>query len=200
MMFMNSLINKLQIIAKGATHEDAVRKLTRALMETRIRGVKVNKPFVLNVLKHPDFLRGFVDTSFIDENPQLFSLRPTRGRSHKILKFIAETAVNGPTTQLATDLKPARIVAAVAPSSGAVPSGWRDVLKKNGPKGFAKAIRDHKGLLLTDTTFRDAHQSLLATRVRTFDLKRIAPQVSRTLPQLFSLENWGGWFTFVRSG
>lgn len=198
--YYDSLLVK--IIAHARNHERACFKMARALKEFRIRGVKTNAPFLMNVLKHPKFLSGVVDTYFIDEQPGLFKFEASQNRAQKLLYYLGEVMVNGPQTPLATDIPPASIVPTVptfpytfeeGQRGPSYPKGWRDVLKEKGPEGFAKAVREHKGLLVMDTTFRDAHQSLLATRVRTVDLKHIAPFVAHSsLSRMFSLENWGG--------
>lgn len=184
----------VKVIATAKNHEQACSKMVRALTEFRIRGVKTNIPFLINVLQHQKFLNGYVDTYFIDENPRLFNMTPSQNRAQKLLHYFGNLIVNGPLTPLGTTIPPAKIVptAPPVPLNEDVPRGWRNVLLEKGPKEFAKAVRNHKGLLLMDTTFRDAHQSLLATRVRTYDLKRISPFVAHNLNQLFSLENWGG--------
>ncbi|ELT98600.1 hypothetical protein CAPTEDRAFT_229262 [Capitella teleta] len=191
--YYDSLLVK--IIAHARNHERACFKMNRALKEFRIRGVKTNAPFLMNVLKHPKFMSGVVDTYFIDENPGLFNFEASQNRAQKLLYYLGEVMVNGPQTPLATDIRPADIVPTVpnVPYSPTYPKGWRDVLKEKGPEGFAKAVREHEGLLLMDTSFRDAHQSLLATRVRTHDLLKISPFVANSsMSNLFSLENWGG--------
>ncbi|XP_063002196.1 pyruvate carboxylase, mitochondrial [Elgaria multicarinata webbii] len=183
----------VKVIAHGKDHPTAASKMSRALAEFRIRGVKTNIPFLQNVLGNDQFLRGTVDTQFIDENPDLFNLRPGQNRAQKLLHYLGHVMVNGPTTPIPVNARPSPIDP-VVPSVplGQPPTGFRDVLLREGPLGFAKAIRHHRGLLLMDTTFRDAHQSLLATRVRTHDLKRISPFVSHNFSNLFSIENWGG--------
>uniref|UniRef100_A0A0X3P581 Pyruvate carboxylase n=1 Tax=Schistocephalus solidus TaxID=70667 RepID=A0A0X3P581_SCHSO len=186
------------LIVKMITHADSFTasalKMQRALKEFRIRGVRTNIPFLQNVLKHEDFLNGAVDTSFITNHPQVLQITPPKNRAQKLLKYLGEVMVNGPLTSLGTPLKPAEVTPTVPPieDNKLAPYGFKDVLREKGPDGFAKAVREHKGLLLMDTTMRDAHQSLLATRVRTHDLLRISPFVSQKLPQFFSLENWGG--------
>lgn len=216
--YYDSLLVK--VIAHARNHERACYKMARALSEFRIRGVKTNTPFLMNVLRNPKFLSGNVDTYFIDENPQLFKFQPSQNRAQKLLYYLGNVMVNGPLTPLGTSLKPAKITPAVPETpierhvqsrsiirtdsdeesssderpeiSSSYPLGWKDVLRAKGPEGFAKAVRQNKGLLMMDTTFRDAHQSLLATRVRTYDLKRISPFVAQNLSQMFALENWGG--------
>uniref|UniRef100_A0A8C5PX54 Pyruvate carboxylase n=1 Tax=Leptobrachium leishanense TaxID=445787 RepID=A0A8C5PX54_9ANUR len=183
----------VKVIAHGKDQQGAATKMSRALAEFRIRGVKTNIPFLQNVLNNHQFLHGTVDTQFIDENPDLFNLRPVQNRAQKLLHYLGHVMVNGPTTPIPVKAKPSSIdpVIPLVPL-GDPPSGFRDILLREGPKGFAQAVRQHRGLLLMDTTFRDAHQSLLATRVRTHDLKKISPFVSHNFSNLFSLENWGG--------
>ncbi|RXN27102.1 pyruvate mitochondrial-like protein [Labeo rohita] len=152
-----------------------------------------NIPFLQNVLSNNQFLNGTVDTQFIDENQDLFNLKPVQNRAQKLLHYLGHVMVNGPTTPIPVKAKPSPIAPVIPPVPlGEPPVGFRDVLLREGPDGFAKAVRAHQGLLLMDTTFRDAHQSLLATRVRTHDLKRIAPFVAHSFSNLFSVENWGG--------
>ncbi|XP_053334127.1 pyruvate carboxylase a [Clarias gariepinus] len=183
----------VKVIASGKDLPAAAAKMSRALAEFRVRGVKTNIPFLQNVLSNDQFLYGTVDTQFIDENQDLFNLKPVQNRAQKLLHYLGHVMVNGPTTPIPVKAKPSSIDPVVpAVSLGQPPTGFRDVLLKEGPEGFAKAVRSHKGLLLMDTTFRDAHQSLLATRVRTHDLKKIAPFVAHNFSNLFSVENWGG--------
>lgn len=171
-------------------------RMRRSLLEFRIRGVKTNIPFLYNVIKHKQFRSGSVDTSFIDSNPQLFQFHVGRNRAQKLLHFMANVMVNGPATPLGGEQEPPRITPEVpqlsVPLGTPPPKGWRDILLEQGPEKFAKAIRQQKQTLITDTTMRDAHQSLLATRVRTLDLVRIAPFVAHNMSELFSLEMWGG--------
>ncbi|CAH1985210.1 unnamed protein product [Acanthoscelides obtectus] len=190
--YYDSLLVK--VISHSKDLQSACAKMNRALREFRVRGVKTNIPFLLNVLENQKFLNGSVDTYFIDENPQLFNFQPTKNRAQKLLNYLAQVLVNGPQTPLATPLKPADTKPHVPEVSLDVqpPKGFRQIYKEQGPEAFAKAVRNHKGLLLMDTTFRDAHQSLLATRVRTHDLLKISPFVTHTFSQLYSMENWGG--------
>ncbi|CAF91766.1 unnamed protein product, partial [Tetraodon nigroviridis] len=154
--------------------------------------VQTNIPFLQNVLSNHQFLHSTVDTQFIDENQELFNLKPTQNRAQKLLHYLGHVMVNGPTTPIPVKAKPSSTDPVIPPvTMGEPPVGFRDVLLRDGPEGFAKAVRAHRGLLLMDTTFRDAHQSLLATRVRTHDLKKISPFVSHNFNNLFSLENWG---------
>ncbi|XP_034869242.1 pyruvate carboxylase, mitochondrial isoform X1 [Mirounga angustirostris] len=183
----------VKVIAHGKDHPTAATKMSRALAEFRVRGVKTNIPFLQNVLNNQQFLAGTVDTQFIDENPDLFQLRPAQNRAQKLLHYLGHVMVNGPTTPIPVKASPSPTDPVVpAVPIGPPPAGFRDILLREGPKGFARAVRNHQGLLLMDTTFRDAHQSLLATRVRTHDLKKIAPYVAHNLSNLFSIENWGG--------
>lgn len=201
--YYDSLLVK--VISHSKDLPAACAKMNRALREFRVRGVKTNIPFLLNVLENQKFLNGAVDTGFIDENPQLFNFTPSQNRAQKLLNYIATVLVNGPQTPLATPLKPADTKPHVPevsleylahPSEQKPnvqpPKGFRQIYKEQGPEAFAKAIRNHKGLLLMDTTFRDAHQSLLATRVRTHDLLKISPFVAHNFSHLYSMENWGG--------
>ncbi|XP_077444818.1 pyruvate carboxylase, mitochondrial-like isoform X1 [Stigmatopora argus] len=183
----------VKVIASGKDLHTAASKMSRALAEFRVRGVKTNIPFLQNVFSNHQFLHSTVDTQFIDENQELFNLKPTQNRAQKLLHYLGHVMVNGPTTPIPVKAKPSSIDPVVPPvTMGEPPVGFRDVLLRDGPEGFAKAVRAHRGLLLMDTTFRDAHQSLLATRVRTHDLKTISPFVSHHFSNLFSLENWGG--------
>lgn len=190
--YYDSLLVK--VIAHAKDLHTTASKMNRALREFRIRGVKTNIPFLLNVLENPKFLSGTIDTNFIDEHPLLFQFEATQNRAQKLLRYIGEVMVNGPSTPLSTKLKPSDIEPHVPEiPSGFKPSkGFRDILLRDGPEMFSKAIRNHKGLLLMDTTFRDAHQSLLATRVRSYDLLKISPFVAHNFNNFFSLENWGG--------
>ncbi|KAK2862807.1 hypothetical protein Q5P01_002340 [Channa striata] len=183
----------VKVIASGKDLQTASSKMSRALAEFRVRGVKTNIPFLQNVLSNHQFLHSTVDTQFIDENQELFNLKPTQNRAQKLLHYLGHVMVNGPTTPIPVKAKPSSTDPVVpAVTMGDPPVGFRDILLRDGPEGFAKAVRAHQGLLLMDTTFRDAHQSLLATRVRTHDLKKISPFVSHNFSNLFSLENWGG--------
>ncbi|RLB55865.1 MAG: pyruvate carboxylase [Deltaproteobacteria bacterium] len=184
----------VKVTARGLTFDATVDKLKRALAEFRVRGVSTNISFLMNVLEHPSFLAGDVDTSFVDTYPELVEARPRRNRAQRLLRFLADVAVNGPDVPGMSEVAPSRVapMAPAFPKDAPVPSGWRDVLVAEGPEVFAQKVRAHRGLLLTDTTFRDAHQSALMTRVRTDDLVAVAPATARLLPDLFSLEMWGG--------
>ncbi|XP_039501951.1 pyruvate carboxylase, mitochondrial isoform X2 [Drosophila santomea] len=190
--YYDSLLVK--VISHASDLQSSASKMNRALREFRIRGVKTNIPFLLNVLENQKFLHGVLDTYFIDEHPQLFKFKPSLNRAQKLINYMGEVLVNGPQTPLATTLKPA-IVSPHVPEVPLVtepPKGLREVLVCEGPEAFAKEVRSRKELLLMDTTFRDAHQSLLATRVRSHDLLKISPYVAHKFNNLYSLENWGG--------
>lgn len=186
----------------GATHEIARRKMLRALIEFRIRGVKTNIPFLLALLTHETFVKGACWTTFIDDTPKLFEMLTSQNRAQKLLAYLAELTVNG--SQVAGQIGLPKLTGDVtlptltdtngAPIDISKPSteGWRHILVEKGPEAFAKAIRNFDGTLIMDTTWRDAHQSLLATRVRTYDLLAIAPQTSHALAGAFALECWGG--------
>jgi len=189
--YYDSLLVK--VTAWGANLPEACQRMDRALREFRIRGVKTNIPFVENVVNHPKFRAGEVTTSFLDESPELFRF-PSRGdRATKLLSYLGEVILNG-NPEVKGKQIPKEIEAVVVPATppGKLPVGTRRLLQRLGPKKFAAWARKEKRLLITDTTFRDAHQSLMATRVRTFDLLATASAVAHRLPNLFSLEMWGG--------
>lgn len=190
--YYDSLLVK--VIAHAQNMRSAAAKMNRCLREFRVRGVKTNIPFLLNVFQNEQFLSSNVDTYFIDEHPELFHFMPSQNRAQKLLYYLGNVMVNGPMTPLATPLKPSDLIPVIPeiePGSKP-PPGLRDILVKEGPEAFAKKVRQHDGLLLMDTTYRDAHQSLLATRVRTIDLLHISPFVAHSFNKLYSLENWGG--------
>ena len=190
--FYDSLLVKVS--ASGRRFIDAVRRMERALMEFRVRGVKTNIPFLVNVIEHPEFLAGNCTTRFLDETPDLFHFTQTRDRASRLLTYSAEITVNG----FPGIARPESYVSSPEPEPpkydhhAPIPDGTRQRLKALGPEGFAKWAREQTPLLLTDTTFRDAHQSLLATRFRTRDLLRAADAYARLVPGLFSIEMWGG--------
>ncbi len=190
----DSMLTK--ITAFGRSFPDAARTMDRALQEFRIRGVKTNIGFLENVITHPLFLEGKCDTSFIDSHPELFQIRVKKDRANKLLRFIGHTVVNGyPGITEERALRFRDLREADVPEmhyDTPRPRGTRDILREKGPEGLARWAMKEKKLLLTDTTMRDAHQSLMATRFRTFDLDRIAEATSVLGGGLFSLEMWGG--------
>ena len=190
--FYDSLLVK--VCASGRRFIDAARRMERALREFRVRGVKTNVPFLLNVIQHPDFLAGRATTRFLDDTPDLFRFPVTQDRATKLLTFMAEVTVNGFPT-VPKNPAAAGMVEPVAPryhAEVAPPDGSRQIFQKLGADKFSSWIREQTPLLLTDTTFRDAHQSLLATRVRTRDMLRVADAYARLCPKMFSIEMWGG--------
>ena len=189
--YYDSLLVK--VTAWGTNFTQACQRMDRALREFRIRGVKTNIPFLENVVNNAEFRAGETTTSFLDETPQLFDFEPRRDRATKLLTYLADVIVNG-NPEVASKPRPAVIREAPLPVSKVreAPAGTRQLLDKLGPSKFAEWTRGQPRLLLTDTTFRDAHQSLMATRVRSYDILRIADYVARELPQLYSLEMWGG--------
>ena len=181
----------VKLTCRGRDFQTAARRAQRALAEFRIRGVSTNIGFLRGVLSDPDFLAGNVTTSFIDERPELLRPHESADRGTKLLQYLAERTVNKPHGDPRTPLV-AREKLPVVDLDAAPPAGSRQQLLELGPAGFAHALRAQTAVGVTDTTFRDAHQSLLATRVRTRDLMNVAPCVARMLPQLFSVEAWGG--------
>jgi pyruvate carboxylase len=189
--YFDSLLVK--VTTSGHTLDEAVRRADRALREFRIRGVKTNIAFLDNLILHPTFVSGDATTEFVDSTPELFRFRPPRDRASKVLSYLGEVIVNGRPDVKDTHERSRKLVNPVAPAAaGPIPPGFRQLLRDLGPVKFADQIRRERRLLFTDTTLRDAHQSLLATRVRTYDLLAIGDYVARRLPDLFSLEMWGG--------
>ena len=194
--FYDSMLVKA--IASGPSYELAMDRMHRALSEFRIRGVKTNIPFVENVIAHREFRSGQATTSLIDTTPELFSFRPRRDRASKLLRCLGDVIVNG--NPHAKGFKPAKpFEAGRAPGfdhTRPVPRGTRDLLLELGPKPFAAWVKRQKRLLITDTTLRDAHQSLMATRMRSYDMLACADALAHRLGDartgLFSLEMWGG--------
>lgn len=197
----------VKLTATARTFEAACRRMDRALREFRIRGVKTNIPFLENIINDSLFLSGDAHTKLIDEKPSLFEFSPRRDRATKLLNYLSEITINGnlaaknwkPAKPFATPRVPSRSVG-VSPAkptdqdTNTTPKlpGSRDILLEKGPTEFAEWIKNEKRLLVTDTTMRDAHQSLIATRMRTHDMLAIAEAISHRTPNLFSLEMWGG--------
>jgi pyruvate carboxylase len=189
--FYDSLLVK--VTAWGGNFKQACQRMDRALREFRIRGVKTNIPFLENVVNHLSFQSGEITTSFLDSTPELFSFTARKDRATKLLSYLADVIVNG-NPEVANKPRPPVIREAPVPISRVqTPAeGTRQLLDRIGASKFAEWTRAQKQLLVTDTTFRDAHQSLMATRMRSYDLLRIADYVAKELPQLYSLEMWGG--------
>jgi pyruvate carboxylase len=191
--YYDSLLVK--VTAWATSPEDAIRRMDRALREFRVRGVATNLQFVENVINHPSFVAGTVTTRFIDTTPELFHFTRRRDRASRLLRYIGDVTVNGHPDmkgRAVPDLSHAHVLLPRIDLSAPPPPGSRDRLKALGPDAFARWMNEQRSVLLTDTTMRDAHQSLLATRMRTYDMLRVAPHYARLLPQLFSLECWGG--------
>ncbi|WP_078409020.1 pyruvate carboxylase [Priestia abyssalis] len=189
--YYDSLLVK--VTTSASTFEKAASKMLRNLREFRIRGIKTNIPFLENVVKHEKFLNGDYDTSFIDTTPELFLFPKSKDRGTKMLTYIGNVTVNG-FPGIGKKKKPVFTKPSVPKQTFSEPilTGTKQILDTEGADGVVKWIKEQKEVLLTDTTFRDAHQSLLATRIRTNDLVRIAEPTARLIPQLFSAEMWGG--------
>ncbi|GAB2447684.1 pyruvate carboxylase [Nocardia tengchongensis] len=187
--YFDSMLVKLT--CRGRDFDTAVARARRAVAEFRIRGVTTNIPFLMAVLDDPDFRAGKVTTSFIDERPQLLTLKSSADRGTKILNYLADVTVNKPHGSRPTKVYPHDKLPAID-LTVPPPSGSRQRLLELGPEGFSQWLRNREGVAVTDTTFRDAHQSLLATRVRTNGLLDVAGHVARMTPELLSIECWGG--------
>lgn len=189
--FYDSLLVK--VTASGRSFEHAAIRMERVLQEFRVRGVKTNIPFLINLVTHPKFLEGGFTTRFMDDAPELFNFPPRRDRATKLFRYLGEVAVNG---HPLVKNRPAVIERAAAPVPPtdhlSIQPGTRDKFKELGAAKFAQWVRQQKQLFITDTTLRDAHQSLLATRLRTYDMLKIADAYAKLCPSLFSLEMWGG--------
>src|SRR5690606_6181571 len=190
--FYDSMLVK--VIVSGPTYELALHRMRRVLSEFRIRGVKTNIPFLENVIAHPVFAAGEATTTLIDTTPELFRFKPRRDRATKLLNYIGNVTVTG--NPHAKGYRPAKPIASpVSPAwdhQSAPPAGTRQMLLELGAEKFAQWTAKQRRLLITDTTFRDAHQSLMATRVRTHDMLACASALARRAPGLYSLEMWGG--------
>jgi pyruvate carboxylase len=189
--YYDSLLVKIS--AWASEFEQTCNRADRALREFRVRGVKTNIPFLENVVNNADFRAGNVTTSFLDQTPALFNFTPRKDRATRLLTYLGEVIVNG-NPEVVGKPKPKEFRAAPVPPhiTGPAPRGTRQLLDELGPKKFAQWMSAQQSLLITDTTFRDAHQSLMATRMRGADMLTIANFVSHRLPNLFSLEMWGG--------
>jgi pyruvate carboxylase len=189
--FYDPLLEK--VTAWAPTPEEAIRRMDRALREFRIRGVATNLTFLEAIIGHQKFQDNSYTTRFIDSTPELFAQVKRQDRATKLLTYLADVTVNGHPEAKGRPKPSDDIAPPVVPySEGPIAAGTKQKLDELGPQKFAEWIRGQKQVLLTDTTMRDGHQSLLATRMRTYDIARIAETYARTLPQLFSLECWGG--------
>ncbi|MEZ5796418.1 MAG: pyruvate carboxylase [Paracoccaceae bacterium] len=189
--YYDSLLVK--VTAHAQTPEKAIARMDRALREFRIRGVATNIEFVINLLKHQTFLDNSYTTKFIDTTPDLFAFKKRRDRATKILLYIADITVNGHPETAGRALPHAEVRAPKPPAPKAEPAmGTRNLLEQKGPQAVADWMRAQQKVLITDTTMRDGHQSLLATRMRSIDMIKVAPSYAANLPQLFSVECWGG--------
>jgi pyruvate carboxylase len=181
----------VKVTCRGSDFETAVRRSRRVLAEFRIRGVATNIPFLQSLMDEPDFVAGHLSTSFIEQHPGLLTSRKPADRGTKLLTYLAEVTVNKPYGPRLATISPRRRLPDVDLEAPPAP-GARDLLRRVGPEQWARDLRAQQAVGVTDTTFRDAHQSLLATRVRTRDLMYVAGHVARMTPQLLSVEAWGG--------
>ncbi len=190
--FFDSMLVKVS--SSGRTLDGACRKMRRALSEFRIRGVKTNMPFLDNILKHETFRKGEVTVNFIRDTKELFVIREPRNRATKLVNFLGDIIVNGNPDVKKID--PAKtFITPVIPKfeeNGEYPKGTKDLLTTLGPDAFATWLKNEKKIHFTDTTMRDAHQSLLATRMRTYDMLKVAEGFAKNHPEIFSMEVWGG--------
>lgn len=182
----------VKLTCRGRDFATAVRRARRALAEFRVRGVSTNIPFLQALLDDPAFITGHVTTSFIEQRPDLLNARTPGDRGTKLLTYLAETTVNKPYGERSALTVTAREKLPSFDVSTPVPPGTRDRLLTAGPEEFARQLREQTAVAVTETTMRDAHQSLLATRIRTRDLVHVAPYVARMTPELLSMEAWGG--------
>ncbi|AKT51463.1 pyruvate carboxylase [Arsenicicoccus sp. oral taxon 190] len=184
----------VKLTCRGRDFRTAVQRAQRALQEFRIRGISTNITFLESLISDPDFIAGRITTSFIDERPSLFDNRMPADRGTKLLTYLAGITVNQPHGPQRTERSAREKLPHLSEDVWRAdpPAGSRQRLLDLGPEGWARALRDQEPVAVTDTTFRDAHQSLLATRVRTRDMLHVAPYVARMLPQLISVEAWGG--------
>ncbi|MFQ3214784.1 MAG: pyruvate carboxylase, partial [Marivirga sp.] len=190
--FFDSMLVKVS--ASGRTLKGAAQRLHRALREFRIRGVKTNIGFLENVISHPTFYNGECTVKFIDDNPELFEIGRKFDRGTKTLRYLANVTVNGhPDVKVKDASKHFRTPKVPDfDKYGAYPKGTKNILTELGPEGFAQWLKNEKAIQYTDTTFRDAHQSLLATRMRTVDMLKVAEGFAKNNPNVFSMEVWGG--------
>ncbi len=190
--FFDSLLVK--VTAHSTSVHEATHKLRRALNEFRIRGVKTNIRFLLNIISHPEFIAGNATVNFLQQHPEIFTYKSAQDRGTKILKYLAEISVNGHPDVKHPDKKKQFEKPLIPPFNrdAPVPEGTKQLLDRLGPEAFSDWLLKEKMIHYTDTTFRDAHQSLLATRVRTIDMLKVAGSFAQNFPQTFSMEVWGG--------
>ena len=190
--FFDSMLVKVS--AKGRTLWGAADRLFRTLQEFRIRGVKTNIAFLENVISHDDFIKGKCTVNFIQEHDELFDFKKRKDRGTKLLRYLSEVIVNGNPDVKQVDRNKKFILPAIPEFDQfqAAPAGTKQMLDKLGPDQFSQWLKNEKKIHYTDTTFRDAHQSLLATRMRTFDMLNVAESFSKNIPEVFSMEVWGG--------
>ncbi len=182
----------VKLTCHGHDFSNAARRARRAIAEFRLRGVSTNLPFLAAVLEDEDFKAGRITTSFIEERPHLLKARPSADRGSRILQFLGDVTVNKPNGDRPVVVEPIEKLPPGVDLNVTPPEGSAQLLRSLGPEGFATWLRERTTVAVTDTTFRDAHQSLLATRVRTRDILAVAPYVARTMPELLSIECWGG--------
>ena len=190
--FFDSMLVKVS--ASGRTLDGACRKMRRALAEFRIRGVKTNISFLDNILQHPGFRDGSATVNFIGSHPELFKLKETRNRATRLVEFLGDVVVNGNPDVKEITKKPDFIKPAIPAfdANATYPKGTKDLLTELGPEKFAQWLKQEKKIHFTDTTMRDAHQSLLATRMRSLDMLKVAEGFAKNHPETFSMEVWGG--------
>lgn len=190
--FFDSMLVK--VTANSRTLDGACRKIRRALAEFRIRGVKTNMPFLDNILQHETFRKGEVTVNFIKQNPDLFIFKAPRNRATKLVTYLGDVIVNG--NPDVKKLDPTKtFIKPIVPkfdANAAFPKGTKDLLTELGPDKFSQWLKNEKKVHFTDTTMRDAHQSLLATRMRTYDMLKVAESYAKNNPNIFSMEVWGG--------
>ncbi|AUC86351.1 pyruvate carboxylase [Polaribacter sp. ALD11] len=190
--FFDSMLVK--VTANSRTLDGACRKVRRALAEFRIRGVKTNMPFLNNILQHETFRKGEVTVNFINQNPDLFVFKAPRNRATKLVTYLGDVIING--NPDVKKLDPTKtFVKPIVPkfdANASFPKGTKDLLTELGPEKFSQWLKNEKKIHFTDTTMRDAHQSLLATRMRTFDMLKVAEGYAKNNPDIFSMEVWGG--------
>ncbi len=190
--FFDSMLVKIS--ANSRTLDGACRKMRRALSEFRIRGVKTNMPFLDNILNHETFRKGQVTVNFIQDTKSLFTIRESRNRATKLVNFLGDVIVNGNPDVKKLDPNKTFVVPAIPKfeENTSYPQGTKNLLTKLGPEKFAEWLKNEKKVHFTDTTMRDAHQSLLATRMRTYDMLKVAEGFAKNHPEVFSMEVWGG--------